>query len=89
MCVRPVASPLDPEKGTAHFFQSDATSTFRVFRRGRTVTAGVYGRNEIPNVKSPDLLDKVRNVTIAIGSFAGASRIQWESLVHGILEDPK
>lgn len=89
MRVRPVANPFHPEKGTAHFFQNDATSTFSVFRRGRIVTAGVYGRNEIPNVKSPTILNKIRNATIAMGAFAGASRIQWESLIQGILNEPK
>lgn len=87
MRVRPVASPLQPQKGTAHFFKSEATSTFQVFRRGRIVTGGVYGRNEVPNADATQLADKIRNVAIAVGAFAGASRVQWESLVHGILDE--
>lgn len=85
MRVHPVASPIQPEKGTAHFFKSEATSTFQVFRRGRIVTGGVYGRNEVPNTQTDHFTDKLRNVAIAVGAFAGASRVQWESLVKGIL----
>ena len=85
MRVHPVASPVEPKKGTAHFFKSEATSTFQVFRRGRIVTGGVYGRNEVPNADANHLSDKIRNVAIAVGAFAGASRLQWESLVKGIL----
>jgi hypothetical protein len=88
MRVRPVANPLHPESGTAHFFSSDATSTFQVFRRGRIVTAGVYGRNEVPNTTSESAMDQVRNAAVAIGAIIGASRLQWESLVHGLLHGP-
>lgn len=87
--VRPAASPLHPDSGTAHFFKDTATSTFQVFRRGRIVTAGVYGRNEVPNVSLPDLTDNIRNAAVAIGAIAGASRVQWESLVNGILDVKK
>ena len=87
--VRPVASPLHPKAGTAHFFKDIATSTFQVFRRGRIVTAAVYGRNEVPHINSPDLTDSIRNAAVAIGAIAGASRMQWESLVYGILDQKK
>jgi len=88
MRVHPVASPVQPEDGTAHFFKSEATSTFQVFRRGRIVTGGVYGRNEVPNADANAFTDKIRNVAMAVGAFAGASRLQWESLVKGILAKP-
>jgi hypothetical protein len=88
MLVRPAVSPHQPNSDVAHFFESVATSTFQVFRRGRIVSAGVYGRNEVPNVHSENLVDKVRNTMVAVGAIFGASKIQWESLVHGILNDP-
>src|SRR5689334_19218717 len=49
MRVRPVTSPVQEKSEVAHFFGRSATSTFQVFRRGRIVTAAVYGRNEVPN----------------------------------------
>jgi hypothetical protein len=85
MRVRPVVSPTHPKNGTAHFFTRDATSTFQIFRRGRIVTAGVYSRNEIPNTDASDVIEKIRNTAVAIGAIAGASRVQWESLVHGFV----
>ena len=85
MRVRPVASPMHPKDGTAHFFTRDATSTFQIFRRGRIVTSGVYSRNEVPNTEASQVIDTVRNTAVAIGAIAGASRVQWESLVRGFV----
>lgn len=85
MRVHPVPSPIQLEKESAHFFRSEATGTFQVFRRGRIVTGGVYGRNEVLPADANYFTDKIRNAAIAMGAFAGASRVQWESLVKGIL----
>jgi hypothetical protein len=87
MRVRPAASPLETTEQVAHFFKDYATSTFQVFRRGRIVTAGVYGRNEVPNTQNKNVVEKIRNAGVAIGAIAGASKIQWESLVKGILNE--
>jgi len=84
--VRPVSSPFHPEEGVAHFFDESATSTFNVFKMGLTVGAGIYGRNETPNVKSEKIVDNIRNAAIAVGAILGASKIQWSRLVKGILE---
>ncbi len=83
--VRPVANPMDRRSGTAHFFTDEATSTFKVFRNGLTVAAGIYGRNEVPNTKSGTTLDKMRNAAVATGAIVGAANIQWQSLSRGLL----
>lgn len=85
MQVRPASSPLSTNGGTAHFFAREAINTFQVFRRGRIVTASVSGRNESPATRAPNVVDKVRNAAVAIGAIVTASRLQWESLVRGIL----
>jgi hypothetical protein len=85
MRVRPVASPTNPTNGTSHFFTREATSTFQIFRRGRIITAGVYSRNEVPNTELVPVPDVIRNTAVAIGAIAGASRVQWESLVRGFI----
>ena len=59
----------------------------RFLEEEEIITAGVYGRNEVPNTKSEAVMDKVRNAAVALGAILGASRVQWESLVHGILMD--
>lgn len=83
--VRPADNPLSTERETAHFFQQQATSTFVAKQQGCTVTAGVYGRNEKPNTERESLGDKIRNAVVALGAMVGFSKLQWKSLVSGLV----
>ena len=82
--VRPAAPP--GEKQTAHFFSQEATGSFVVERRGRIITASVYGKNEKANNESDGLLSTLRNTLIAVTAMMGLSKPQWKSLVKGILK---
>jgi hypothetical protein len=84
--VRPSPSPENTERDTAHFFSEDATSSFRVIRRGNVVRAEVHGRNEVPNTDVERNADKVRNALVGSGAIAGISKPQWASLVKGLLD---
>lgn len=84
--VRPAENPLDVAKETAHFFDEQATSTFVARREGRRVIAGVYGRNEKPNTERENLADKIRNAVVALGAMVGFSKLQWKSLVKGLVD---
>ncbi len=88
MRVRPVENPSDPAAGTAHFFNDRATSTFKVIRKGTNIKAAVYGRNEIPNTEG-NMIDTIRNTTVALGAMLGGSQLQWQRLVKGILNNEK
>lgn len=83
--VRPTTNPSNADPDTAHFFTSEATSNFILRREGHTVTAAVYGRNEIPNTDAERLADKTRNAVMGMGAASGISSIQWKSLVKGII----
>ncbi|HYE56404.1 MAG TPA: hypothetical protein VD996_16255 [Chitinophagaceae bacterium] len=83
--VRPATNPKGGGDDVAHFFTDDATSNFMVCRRGRTVTAGVYGRNEKPNTDAEKAVDKARNTMVALSAIAGISKLQWKSLVNGLI----
>jgi hypothetical protein len=84
--VRPASSPVNNKEDVAHFYTHEATSNFIVRREGSKVTAGVYGRNEKPNVKEADtLIDKVRNAIVGAGGVTGFSKLQWKALVSGLL----
>lgn len=83
--VRPAADPRTPGDETAHFYTEDATSTFMVMREGKTVTASEHGRNEVPNAGAESIIDKARNVAVAVGAMAVASHIQWKAFVRGLL----
>ncbi len=84
--VRPCSNPQNNKEDTAHFFSSDSSSSFLVKREGRKVTAGVHGRNEKPNADADKLVDKIRNTVVAIGAITGFSKLQWKSLVNGIVK---
>ena len=85
--VRPATNPKNEKQDVAHFFGDDATSCFMVKRNGNKLVAAVYGRNEKPNTHTESVVDKVRNVAVATGAVSGASKLQWKSLVDGLLKD--
>jgi hypothetical protein len=87
MLVRPCRDPQDQlHDDVKHFFTDEATSTFLISRIDTKLTAGVYSRNEKPNVsETEDIGEKVRNTFVAVGAVAGLSDIQWKNLVKGIL----
>jgi hypothetical protein len=87
MRVRPCSSPVNNDPSVAHFFTGEATSNFMVKREGNEVIAGVFGRNELPNTEVENLTEKARNLTVGAAAIAGFSKIQWKSLVEGLLKE--
>lgn len=83
--VRPSTNPNNNLNDIAHFLSDEATSTFVISRKNNTVTASVFGRNEVPNKNSEKIVDKIRNALVGLGAIAGASKIQWKLLVTGLL----
>lgn len=83
--VKTVSNPLVHTTHPAHFFDQPATSTFVVYRKQLTVMAIVFGRNEHSNLKSPNLLTRIRNWIIYIGAQLGLANLQWKALTHGLL----
>ncbi len=84
--VRPTDNPLKASNDTAHFYTSDATSTFVVERSGNMVTAAEHGRNEVPNTEVEKAGDKIRNAVVALGAMVGLSKVQWKKLTKGLLD---
>ena len=84
--VRPASNPNNDHQDVAHFFSDEATSCFIVKREGQKVIAGVYGRNEKPNTSAEKVVDKARNTAIASGAIGGFSKLQWKSLVNGLVK---
>jgi hypothetical protein len=83
--VRPAANPNNKIKDVAHFFSVEATSCFMVKQEKNTVTAAIYGRNEKPNTDTETIVDKARNTAIATGAVTGFAKLQWKSLVNGLV----
>jgi len=87
--VRPAANPLNSDPNTAHFFSGSSTSTFIVWREQNSVSAAVFGRNESPNTDNKNWTDKLRNTVVALGAMTGLAKLQWKSLVDGLLRIDK
>jgi protein involved in polysaccharide export with SLBB domain len=85
--VRPTPNPQNNNEDVAHFFTGDASSTFSVLRKGNMVIAGVYGRNEKPNLNAKTMVDKLRNAVVGVTAIAGLNKPQWKSLVLGLLHE--
>ena len=85
--VRPATNPNNKREDVAHFFSDEATSCFMIKREGATITAGVYGRNKKPNTGAETLVDKARNTAIATGAITGFAKLQWKSLVNGLVKE--
>lgn len=85
--VRPAPSPVNTKEDVAHFFTDEATSSFVVKRVRNKVIAGVYGRNEKPNTEAENVLDKIRNAVVASGAITAFSKLQWKSLVDGLISE--
>lgn len=81
--VRPSEPPHEKEE-TEHFFSEEATSNFSVEQKGRVVTAAVHGRNELPNIETPGLKNKIRNLLVGLGAMLGFNYPQWKTLAKGI-----
>jgi hypothetical protein len=84
--VRPSPNPLEKGENVAHFFKDSATSSFVLERKGNQVTAAVYGRNEIPNTETSNVIDKVRNAVVGATAIAGFANVQWKNLLKGLIE---
>jgi len=86
MRVRPATNPNNDRKDVAHFFSDEASSCFMVKREDNKVTAAVYGRNEKSNTDTETAGDRARNAAIATGAITGFSKLQWKSLVNGLIK---
>ncbi len=83
--VRASENPCKSNTDVAHFFNSNATSSFILYRNNLEIILSYHGRNELPNINSNNnFLDKIRNSMISIGSMLGLSKNQWKLLLNGI-----
>ncbi len=87
MRVRSGSNPQKDDITTAHFFKSNATSSFEIVRKGTTVSACYHGRNEVPNTDTGDTLNNIRNAFVATAGFMGLSDVQWLALLKGLLQE--
>lgn len=86
MICRPSRKPGDKGGRIAHFYSSEATSSFRIARGKDFIRVEIYGRNEKPNYSNTGLINKIRNLIITIGGYVRVSQIQWKCVADGLLD---
>lgn len=65
---------------------SRPSHTFKVTREGLNITASVHGRNEDDELNKSFTTDDLNaRPDSTVGAIPGVARVQWRSLVHGIL----
>jgi len=84
--VHPADNPLNNKEAVAHFFEPETSSTFVVKRNKSTIQAEVHGRNEMPNTHTDSVWGRIRNMIVAAGAMLGVSKLQWKSLVEGLIK---
>lgn len=86
LTLRPSSDPNDEsDNETKHFFKNVATSTIQIKRINASINANYFGRNELLNLETEALTDKLRNFFVGMGARLGASYPQWKLLLKGLI----
>jgi hypothetical protein len=72
---------------------SRPSNTFKVTRQGLNITVSVFGKNDAAKNEDDDSLkshwaaagQETKRPDLTVGAIPGVARVQWRSLVHGIL----
>ena len=83
--VRPVPNPFSNEKAVAHFYTSEATSSFMIVKAGNVIRVEIVDSNLKPNHEGSSFTDKVRQLAIGVGAMSIFSKLQWQHLATGLI----
>ena len=86
LVCRPSAVPQSNEEHIAHFYARESSSSFIISRGIDYIKAGIYGRNEVPNISRTGFFGRIRNLLVSIGGFFQLTKIQWKTLADGFLD---
>ena len=79
--ARPISHPFNNEGESVH-----PSNTFKITRNGCNITASVYGQNKEDDPSRLLSTDNdVARPDSTVGAIPGVARVQWRSLVNGIL----
>lgn len=87
LCLKPSPNPCNRKKRTNHFFSSSSSNTIILYQTEHIVQLSVHGRNEFPNVFTPNKLMKLRNFVIANLGYLGLSKFQWQGFTNGMMRN--
>ena len=84
--MKPHSCPESSNRNIAHFYRDDASSTFILAKKEKTLQLSIHGRNEIPNTKKIGLLNSCRNFFVASGGIFGGSKMQWQDFAEEFIK---
>jgi len=78
--ARPSCNPLVADEEAIR-----PSNTFKVTRQGLNITASVCGKNEVDVPTKSSVAIEAERPDLTVGAIPGVARVQWRSLVNGIL----
>jgi hypothetical protein len=85
--MKPHSCPEKSDKNTAHFYKKDASSTFILAKKDKTIQFSIHGRNEIPNIGKVGFINTCRNFFVASGGIFGGSKLQWQDFAEEFIKN--
>lgn len=85
--IRPSRGPEGNGKDVSHFFDSETSNNFILWRDGFTVESAVIGRNEFTNQHPSGFMEFIRDTIVSAGARVGFGKVQWNLFVERIFED--
>lgn len=86
---KPSRSPKSEDGQIAHFYSQESTASFRIARCTNFIRIGIYGRNEKPNFRKKNILNKIRNFLISFGGFSQLTKIEWKCVAESLIDFEK
>jgi len=84
--MKPHSCPENASGSVAHFYAGKATNSFIMAQYGTKIQFSIHGRNEIPNTENMSLINKLRNMFVAIGGIFGGSKLQWKVFAESFIK---
>ncbi|AYM99766.1 hypothetical protein [Chryseobacterium sp. 3008163] len=85
--MKPHYCPDNSSGSIAHFYKGEASNTFILVKKDKTLQLSIHGRNEMPNTTKVGFMDVLRNLFVASGGIFGGSKIQWQDFTEEFLKN--
>lgn len=85
--MKPHSCPDNSSGSIAHFYTGEASNTFILAKKDKTLQLSIHGRNEKPNTTKVGFMDVLRNLFVASGGIFGGSKIQWQDFTEEFIKN--
>jgi len=85
--MKPHSCPENSSGSIAHFYTNEASNTFILAKKDKTLQLSIHGRNEKPNTIKMGFFNVLRNLFVASGGIFGGSKIQWQDFAEEFINN--